>query len=99
MAVNDEKNVCDERGTRIPDVTIGMASTRDFTEREIAVLRELVTHASTLEIAERLGLSVDVVLGDIHEMLLKSGYNTRTRLAVEAEYRGIANREDDNPKQ
>lgn len=94
MAMNNEEKTLD----KCRNVTIGEASLKDFTERELDILRELVTLASTAEIAERLGLSVDTVLGDIHEMLLKSGYNTRTRLVVDAACSGIVSREADNPK-
>lgn len=77
-----------------PRVEIGNASNFEFTNAELAVLRELTTGASNGEIAERLGLTVATVKTHINHMLQKTGYVNRTKLAIEARLNGIAVSDD-----
>lgn len=65
-------------GERIyPDATtevrVGELSSRDFTARELEVLRELLTGDSNAEIAGRLGMSEKNVRNYISQMMSKTG--------------------------
>ena len=72
-----------------PVVTLGNAKSTDFTDRELEVLRELVTGATNLAIAGKLYLSERTVKAHIQSMLEKTGYGNRTELAVRAMESGI----------
>lgn len=73
-----------------PSVRIGKIVNHEFTDREIEVLRELVTGDSNTEIAKRLEISPETVKSHIRSMLKKTGFHTRTELATEARVIGIA---------
>lgn len=68
---------------RTPDVRIGLIESSDFTEREIEILRELQTGDSNTEIAQKLGISSETVKSHIRTMLQKTGFHSRTELAIE----------------
>ncbi len=72
-----------------PLVPIGQTTNRDFTERELEVLRELTTGDTNSEIAGRLGISVPTVKSHILHMMEKTGFKTRTELVSEARGLGI----------
>lgn len=72
-----------------PSVRIGLADSREFTEREIEVLRELLTGDSNTEIAGRLHISPDTVKFHVKSMLQKTGFHTRTELATVARSIGL----------
>lgn len=72
-----------------PVVAIGNSTNHDFTDREIDVLRELITGDSNTVIGERLGLSSGTVKTHIQHMLEKTGFKTRTELAAHARSLGI----------
>ena len=72
-----------------PSVQIGLTDSSDFTEREIEILRELQTGDSNTEIAQRLGISAETVKTHIKSMLQKTGFHTRTELAMQARNLGI----------
>ena len=72
-----------------PNVQIGLAKSHDFTERETEVLRELLTGDNNTDIAKRLHITPDTVKYHIAQMLQKTGFCTRTELAVEARALGI----------
>lgn len=72
-----------------PSVRIGFANSNEFTDREMEVLRELQTGDSNTEIAQRLGISSETVKTHIRSMLQKTGFHTRTELAMEARACGI----------
>ena len=72
-----------------PEVRIGNASSLDFSAREIEVLRELTTGASNKEIGEALVISEETVRFHIKRILLKTGFQNRTELAVEARKTGF----------
>lgn len=65
-------------------VRLGDALSTDFTEREIQVLREVVSGSTDAEIAERLSISLRTVKGHIQNLREKTGYRNRTELAVHA---------------
>ena len=65
-------------------VLLGDALSTDFTEREIQVLREVVSGSTDAEIAERLSISLRTVKGHIQRLREKTGYRNRTELAVHA---------------
>lgn len=72
-----------------PSVKIGLAENDEFTDREIEILRELQTGDSNVEIAKHLGISAETVKTHIKSMLLKTGFHSRTELAVKARALGI----------
>ena len=67
-----------------------MATSHEFTEREMEVLRLMTTGASNAAIAEKLVISESTVKNHIHRMLEKTGCESRTELAIEARISGIA---------
>ena len=72
-----------------PVIQLGFAESTEFTERELDTLRNLVSGLSDREIAERLGISYNTVRVYISNMLQKTGYSSRTELAVKAAKSGI----------
>lgn len=77
----------------LPKVTVGNAMSTEFTEREIAVLRELVSGASNREIAANLSITENTVKMHITNMLQKTGFHSRLELAVKARHLGVAIKE------
>ena len=73
-----------------PPVQLGLASSTEFTERELEVLRILTTGASNNKIAQTLGVSENTVKVHIRSMLEKTGYSSRTELAIKARVIGLA---------
>lgn len=76
-----------------PEVNVGYALSSEFTPRELEVLRELTSGDTNAQIAERLSLSVGTVRNHVQKMLEKSGFESRTALAVAAGKSGLVNRE------
>lgn len=76
-----------------PRVAVGNAMSSDFTEREVKVLRELVSGASNREIAEKLSIAESTVKMHITNMLQKTGFHSRLELAVKARHLGVAIKE------
>ena len=72
-----------------PDATPELASSYEFTERELEVLREMTGGDTNQEIADRLHLSVATVKTHILNMLEKTGFRNRTELAVRARESGL----------
>lgn len=72
-----------------PEISIGLTNNHSFTDREIDVLRELLTGDSNTEIAKRLDISSGTVKTHIQHMLEKTGFKTRTELASHARALGI----------
>lgn len=72
-----------------PLIRIGLSTNREFTERELDVLKELATGDTNAEIAERLGISVATVKSHVLHMMEKTGFRTRTELVSEARGLGI----------
>ena len=73
-----------------PLVQIGNTNNHEFSERELDVLRELITGDSNAEIGDRLGISASTVKYHVQNMLEKTGMHTRTELAAVARSLGIA---------
>lgn len=55
----------------------------------MGVLRELTTGATDQEIAERLNVSAATVRFHVKNLLSKTGFRSRTQLAVRARTRGL----------
>lgn len=72
-----------------PILKLGMASSVEFTSRELEVLRELTSGDTDDIIAERLHLSVHTVKKHIKNMFQKTGFASRTQLAVMARESGL----------
>ena len=70
-------------------VRLGQALSTDFTDRELQVLREVVSGSTDAEIADTLGISLRTVKGHIQNLREKSGYRNRTELAVHARSSGL----------
>ena len=71
------------------EIYLGNLSSADFTEREIDVLKELVTGVSNAEIAEKLYISEATVKMHITNLLQKTGFQNRLELAVKARHLGL----------
>lgn len=74
---------------------LGNALFADLTEKELAVLRELVSGDSNRTMAGRMNLSVDTIKYHLKNLLNKTGCKTRTELAVKACRCGIMPPEDE----
>ena len=72
-----------------PELRLGLASSYDFTTRELEVLREMTGGDTNQEIAVRLHMSVATVKSHILSMLGKTGFRNRTELAVRARESGL----------
>ena len=72
-----------------PELQLGLASSHEFTERELEVLREMTGGDTNQEIAEHLHMSVATVKTHILNMLGKTGFRNRTELAVRARESGL----------
>lgn len=72
-----------------PKVNIGEASSTEFTDREVEILKELIAGASNAEIAEKLGLKEPTVKWHVQNMLQKTGYRSRLELAVMVRHLGL----------
>ncbi|MBQ3277195.1 MAG: response regulator transcription factor [Oscillospiraceae bacterium] len=72
-----------------PVKQLGMALSTDLTERELDVLRLLAEGLTDREIGERLNLGVTTVRYHLNNLIGKTGYASRTELAVNAVLSGI----------
>ncbi|MCR5221576.1 MAG: response regulator transcription factor [Lachnospiraceae bacterium] len=72
------------------EVPIGSALSTDFSDKEVEVLKELVTGAANKEIAKKLNMGESTVKMHITSMLQKSGFHSRLELALMARHYGIA---------
>lgn len=72
-----------------PKVSLGLADSDEFTEREFEVLREVTGGYTNAEIAEKFGISEKRVRNLVAGMLDKTGFRSRTELAVRARESGI----------
>ena len=72
-----------------PALAVGQASSAEFTERELEVLREILRGDTNAEIAEKLGIAENTVKIHVKHMLEKTGYPNRVVLAVRARALGI----------
>ncbi len=72
-----------------PDVTFGLIKSSALTEKELIILRELTNGDTNAEIAEKLDMSQYTVRDYIQIIMEKTGFRTRTELAVRARASGI----------
>lgn len=72
-----------------PEVKLGLATSSDFTEREMDVLRELVQGYTDKEIAQKLDMSYHTIRFHINNLLGKTGCTTRTELAIRTTQSGL----------
>ena len=80
--------------TETPEVKLGMTKSTDLTPREIQVLRLLTTGVGNDEIAESLGISLNTVKTHIQHLLDKTGFTSRTQLAIQARVTGFVIEDD-----
>ena len=74
---------------KTPEVKLGMTKSTDLTPREIQVLRLLTTGVENDEIADSLGISLNTVKTHIQHLLDKTGFTSRTQLAIQARITGF----------
>ena len=67
---------------KMPQVMIGNASSYEFTEAELKVLRVLVEGMTYKEMADALHVSVETVKSQVSSMLQKTGFTSKTKLAA-----------------
>ena len=70
-------------------VRMGLALSTEFTEKELEILRLMTGGYSNTEISEKLGVSSGVVKNHVADMLNKTGFRSRTQLAVRARESGL----------
>ncbi len=73
----------------LPEVQLGRACSTDFTEREIEVLRLLSEGLTDREIGNRLVMRVAAVRYHVGNLIRKTGFGSRTELAVNAVRSGL----------
>ena len=83
--LNGERVYPDE----VPEVSLGLATSGELTARELEILREMTGGFTNTEIAEKLGISEKRVRNHVANMLEKTGFRSRTELAVRAREAGI----------
>ena len=79
---------------KTPEVKLGMTKSTDLTPREIQVLRLLTTGVGNDEIADSLGISLNTVKTHIQHLLDKTGFASRTQLAIQARITGFVIEDD-----
>ena len=62
---------------------IGLARSDEFTERELAVIRELAQGSRYEDITEALHISMNTVKYHVKNILLKTGFKTTLQLVAE----------------
>ena len=67
---------------KTPSVQLGLADSSEFTNKEIEVLRFVCDGFEYSEIAERMNISVRTVKYHVSNILSKTGYANKTRLAI-----------------
>ena len=67
---------------KTPEVRIGQATSYEFSEAEIRVLRLLVEGMTYKQMAEKLNITTDCVKAHISSMLSKTGFTSKTKLAA-----------------
>ena len=60
-----------------------------FSQRELAVLRLVVSGETDAEIAEKLNITINTVKFHVQSMKKKTGFRNRTELAVRARLSGL----------
>ncbi len=67
---------------KMPEVRLGNATSYEFSEAEVRVLRLLVEGMTYKQMANQLGVTVDTVKAHISSMLSKTGFTSKTKLAA-----------------
>ena len=66
-----------------PVIQIGITDSRDFTDRELQVIRELVQGRKYADIAEKLNISENTVKYHVKSIMQKTGFHTTVQLVAE----------------
>ena len=74
---------------QLQPVKVGLALSNEFTEKELIILRLILGGYSNVEIAKKLGVSPGVIKNHVANMLLKTGFRSRTQLAVRSRETGF----------
>lgn len=74
---------------QLQPVKVGLASSNEFTEKELIILRLILGGYSNVEISQKLGVSPGVIKNHVANMLLKTGFRSRTQLAVRSRETGF----------
>lgn len=74
---------------KTPELMIGLASSSEFTPRELEILPLLMEGLTNREIAAELNISEGNVTQRVKELLSKTGFRTRTGLAVAVQKSGF----------
>lgn len=74
---------------QLQPVKVGLALSTEFTEKELEILRLILGGYSNIEIAKKLGVSPGVIKNHVADMLLKTGFRSRTQLAVRTRETGL----------
>lgn len=77
-----------------PEVKLGLTKSTELTPREIQALRLLTTGIGNEKIAENLGISPNTVKTHIQHLLDKTGFTSRTQLAIQARITGFVIEDD-----
>ena len=72
-----------------PTLQLGSAKSSEFSQKELEVLRELISGESDAVIADKLHMSLRTVKAHIQTMREKTGFRNRTELAVRARECGL----------
>ena len=72
-----------------PVLTLGNAKSVEFTPKELEVLREMTMGLTNSAIAEKLFIDVTTVKSHVTHMLQKTGFQSRTELAIQARVSGL----------
>ena len=72
-----------------PTLMLGNARSVDLTPKELEVLREITTGATDQEIADKLEVRAATVRYHVKNLLQKTGFRSRTQLAVRARTEGL----------
>ena len=67
---------------KMPEVPVGNATSYEFSDAEIRVLRLLVEGMTYKEMAQELCVTPDCVKAHVSSMLSKTGYSSKTKLAA-----------------
>ena len=66
-----------------PSILVGLIDSRELTQREFDILRELVKREKYEDIADGLGITINTVKYHIKNLLQKTGYRTTMQLVVD----------------
>ena len=74
---------------RTPQVQLGLTSSDELSDRELDILRELTDGATNAEIGDNLHIAQSTVKTYVDRLMDKTGYRSRTELAVRARESGL----------